>query len=644
MELADCEYENFIIWGVQNGFCKTDVDGQVLALQPPDVPEKLKRGLNLIEQLLTDADSLRKKYGIEQLGSNADANNEGVEDTESEADLPAKKKRRTVSAKNFKSDAIYPSNSALKRIKWWKTREQPTNPKLDLLRKSMWAINDRDKFERLVKDIHDLIESLYKILPVDEKERNALAAEDIKSLSGDLEGLKLFEEASGTHYPEWSSRASIIIEVASSIGKKGPGTISQWMANLENETESDLYTNKPWNTSSSLPKQQGIQPLKENTDSTNRFTFKTSGYLKWIFAFTTECRAAAIGSSCETERLEITPSGPSFIFDNDIARQWGLKNRIDRIVDAQGKHLAKLESWTENWSGLELQDALIGSSYPAVIINIYCPPCRCSLKTALSICSSSKTQKLSQYRVRVDDRLPASCCTNSDNLRRMRSIAKTSYDLDDQLLKRNSRSSISWESLENLDRLWLEQRIYDLEERAFVAREPMAAHQQINDFLVSISDPEEIGDKINSVVILEATQGAWILQSQPFPWTPIPPKENQIFLLSRTTRDQPTAINVKYHGTFTAHKPVAAYSNQFDSKKRSSPGSIASVENTRNFMDIGQSSTSGLTANLEISPPSSINFVGTFPVKRNPNDFEFEPEEGMGAFSEYITYEPEERL
>ncbi|KAF3921631.1 hypothetical protein AA313_de0208271 [Arthrobotrys entomopaga] len=152
---------------------------------------------------------------------------------------------KPVGVTNGTSSVVYPSASALKRIKWWKKRllSSTPNQKLDLIRKSMWAIGDRDKFERLVRDIRDLVESLYKILPVTETERDAIAIQDIKSLSGDLTKLTLFEEASSSNHPAWSSAASIITEVSSS--EKGPRTIvSQWISGLQENDPDESITDE----------------------------------------------------------------------------------------------------------------------------------------------------------------------------------------------------------------------------------------------------------------------------------------------------------------------------------------------------------------------------------------------------------------
>ncbi|KAK6532024.1 hypothetical protein TWF694_003187 [Orbilia ellipsospora] len=557
----DCEYESFIIWGEKNGFCKTSAESEVPALRKPGVAEKVKAALHLIERLLSDADNMRKKYDV---GQKEPQNSLGRQAMDMKVWITKQQQQVPLGQDDAADDAIYLSTSALKRIKWWKTRPQSSNPKLDLIRKSMWAINDRAKFERLVRDIHDLVENLYKILPVKETERNATAIQDIKTISGNLENLRLFEEASIAGYPAWSGVASTIIEASSSKG--GPGTISQWMAGLENdEDKSDSDT-------------QSTKNMHFNTKTEEAwFSFPTHYSYKWIFAFTLGCRAAALNTSCGTEKIEISTSGPSFIFDNDIERTWGLRNQLDQAINAKIN-----PDFLDNLIGsigFELQDTLTEALYPAVTVNIYCPPCRCLVRTALLVCR--KYNRLSKYRVRVDDRLPASCCSELDKLQRMRGFANTLYESDDGLAP-SGIGYYSWDLLKNLDRVWLEQRVYYLEARVFGIHKSTTVRHQVNDFFVSIA--EEQGFKIRPVLMVEANQGAWILQGPPFPWNPIPPKENQLFEVYKPG-DQSEPMS-KYIGTFTAPKFQTMLPTPLVPKKRRSPGSIKSVRSPKSVKSI----------------------------------------------------------
>jgi hypothetical protein len=88
----------------------------------------------------------------------------------------------------------FPSSSALRRLHWPQKRPKPqgeTTQKLSFLKKTRWAINDKSKFESLIRDVRDLVDGLYAILPVSDKERDRTSIQDIVSLLPDLARPKL---------------------------------------------------------------------------------------------------------------------------------------------------------------------------------------------------------------------------------------------------------------------------------------------------------------------------------------------------------------------------------------------------------------------------------------------------------------------
>jgi hypothetical protein len=69
-----------------------------------------------------------------------------------------------------------------------------------------------------------------------------VAIKDIRTLAGDLNRLKLFEEASQDTYPAWSGAASVMREAGSSRG--APGTISQWITEVKVDSDLEDELNK----------------------------------------------------------------------------------------------------------------------------------------------------------------------------------------------------------------------------------------------------------------------------------------------------------------------------------------------------------------------------------------------------------------
>lgn len=217
----DCEHESFNIWGETHGiFKKPGEEGRNPELDRPAKAQKVTRALELIQSRLGNGKDLQDRYRVSI-------------STATHAMGPPERQIWS-----------YLSSSGLKRLKWLSKKPTGENPKLSLIQKKRWAISDKGKFEDLIKEIHDLVQKLYEILPIAEKERNALARRDIKGLAGDLDRLRLFEEASLGAYPTWSGAASVMREARSV--HQGPGTISQWMAQVEDSgSEADVRGQQP---------------------------------------------------------------------------------------------------------------------------------------------------------------------------------------------------------------------------------------------------------------------------------------------------------------------------------------------------------------------------------------------------------------
>ena len=219
----DCEHENFIIWGKKHGALKLSGDE---GRNPDfDIPEKAKRistALGLIRDLLSDAAKLKERYGVTaSLG--------GPE------------------APDQNQQSRYPSSSGLKRLKWPGRRKEPGEQSLSLIEKTRWAINDKAKFQQLIDDIRELVERLYKILPIAEQDRNSEATRDLKILAQNLAELRLYEEASMKAYPAWSGAASVMIEAGSARGASRVDNVSQWMDGIEEDFDSEDASQRPEN-------------------------------------------------------------------------------------------------------------------------------------------------------------------------------------------------------------------------------------------------------------------------------------------------------------------------------------------------------------------------------------------------------------
>jgi hypothetical protein len=204
----DFEHERFIAWGEANGISKTPDEGQNPDLVVSSKSDLIKRSLKSIQALFEDSKRLQSDYGLRAV--------DGIHLT--------------------KQDSKFPSSSGLKRFKASYTKlrnhaESQTKP--SVLTKTKWAIHDKEKFVVLISDIRDLVNGLYNILPVSNKERDKIAFQDIRSLVPDIGRLRLVETASEEEYPTWSEAASLMI-VASETGTiAGKGSIGRWADDLD---------------------------------------------------------------------------------------------------------------------------------------------------------------------------------------------------------------------------------------------------------------------------------------------------------------------------------------------------------------------------------------------------------------------------
>ncbi|KAF5684773.1 heterokaryon incompatibility protein het-6 [Fusarium denticulatum] len=161
----DCEHERFIIWGEKHGAFEEHPyeEGHIAPGLSDKVPQ-IEEALKLIRELLSDAEELRGRYGV------------------------------TVSAvtgRQMLPQPPYPSTWGLRRLKW---RRRPRDPDSHgLIQKTVWAINEKAKFNELIVQLREIVESLYRVLPVPTEERFAVAVQDIGAIAGDLEMLEDFE-------------------------------------------------------------------------------------------------------------------------------------------------------------------------------------------------------------------------------------------------------------------------------------------------------------------------------------------------------------------------------------------------------------------------------------------------------------------
>ena len=143
-----------------------------------------KRCLERIRHLLKDTETLKSNYGLQAYNS--------TDDTAPQSSI---------------------SSNALKRFRL-RLRLARRSQGPSVLDKTRWAIHDETKFQKLVKDIRELIDGLMITVPVPPELQEQKVQDDIASMVDDIRSLHLFEEACKDDYPECSTAASAAIDAS----------------------------------------------------------------------------------------------------------------------------------------------------------------------------------------------------------------------------------------------------------------------------------------------------------------------------------------------------------------------------------------------------------------------------------------------
>jgi len=271
----------------------------------------------------------------------------------------------------------------------------------------------------------------------------------------------------------------------------------------------------------------------------------------FYFAFTPNCPTSGLGLSCDMDRLEIQNDGPSHLFKNDNAKVWGLSKRLRKlIVPNRDKYdLEKIAEASHDVQG-ELLESYMEERKRTCII--FCPPCRCAIRDALII--SMMSDELVDYTIRIDDRIPASCCQETDKIRRLRTLVQTlsAFDEGQMTEPREHMTKIGCAPLlARVDRAYIEQRVYQLEIKFYGNERYMPIRPQITELLNETATAD-----VTRVFLGEARTCSWIIQTPPFTWSPRVPKEKELFLL--TCLYGAKTFTSEYLGSFTCAISTAA--------------------------------------------------------------------------------------
>lgn len=207
---------------------------------------------------------------------------------------------------------------------------------------------------------------------------------------------------------------------------------------------------------------------------------------------------------------------PSYLterYDN-----WNLGRRLMMEIDVTGFMNETLNLLSKRY---ENNLAEIGS---IAHIRIYVAPCKRQISTALNICRNTRIHRYIGNRylgiyIRIDDRLSASCCFTSAVFERLKSL-------------RSQLDKVP-ENYDYIDRLWLEQRLYEINDE--IDRDPITLETQLSDGLRCVYDCTGLSKPLAAILLIgESDLINEVINTKPFEASPRVPRPNEFFRAKRT--------------------------------------------------------------------------------------------------------------
>lgn len=201
----EVEKERFLIWGDAAGICNTDKPHQN-SLDRKWISSVTDQILLTLKLLFEDTAKLQSRYGLRPIKS---------------VDLPE-------SGQDFLKTWHF--QSFRRHFAAFQARIVRDQKQQSFIRKVRWAVTDQKKFLALVEDIRQLIDGLQEITP-DLSNRRRQLVKDNMSVIGDLEDLKLVQEACSETNTDWEEAASLC------INEYGYQQVNKWVDAIGSEED-----------------------------------------------------------------------------------------------------------------------------------------------------------------------------------------------------------------------------------------------------------------------------------------------------------------------------------------------------------------------------------------------------------------------
>jgi hypothetical protein len=517
----DFEKTQLLMWGNSSGILKVDIEERYTKFADLTVCKLVEAALNAIQALLSDANALQQRYGVQSTA-------------------------RPVKKLLINPNDLSANNMNLFRTAWSRfcVRVVPERSGASTIARTRWAIHDKAKFADLLETLSTFVEKLHKVIPVPDTQYEVLER-DLASIL-DISKLKLVETAlqsSSNPRCQALSRAASEIVADSELGTTDRRRLMDWLGDTQWIQEAD--------------EEESGQTLPTQSHQGERLNFDTKlnclGYNtkeSIYFVNTPQClnRNAAIQCpSIATANLLSDSNVCQFHMDSfaTLASFFPNLRKVEHFQPSiYTELLEQLSSLSYEDDELKtlIQEKLNGT-IPFRTIYIHTSPCSCALQMSVAIAKELRGKYLTAL-VRVDDRISCSCYPSATE----RATALES--IVDHLEKLEPKPTYQSNSWWHLVRLWLCQRLYMLETDTGSADNTTSISSALNIF----SNDNFPNPLAGLIVVGEVDFCTPLLQAEPFPWTPRFPREREIYEITCQHR----SYTRKYIGKFAARSPLKA--------------------------------------------------------------------------------------
>ncbi|CAO1599060.1 hypothetical protein XANCAGTX0491_002806 [Xanthoria calcicola] len=502
----DIEKTRLLMWANQVGLVSTDPSSRNPGLERHEA--NLRQTMEQIQFLLAEANKMQERYGMRQ-------HEQPIAAIEASPDLVSRNNLDTFTAsyRRFRGRFVEPG----------------MGPKLTA--RVRWAILDENKFEGLLKTLKDFVDNLFWLVEVERSIQDHIVEEDIMCITSLLE-LELIKDASEHDYQVWSDAASRAVE------RTERGTILS--ADTDDQDISG-FGDEASQGNPEFPLPRVVNPVYDEI----AWGFTTPPA---CFVLTDSCVSFSIPPSCSEvdENLER-------IFDTlDKYLRFGnyrLSSKSLQYPSGGGQNSLGRKLNTQfrigNWTREDVQRAQLGRAElvdpqtPFATVFIYVAPCERLLILAFHILDDNRSDReLFSIRIRVDDRLNATCCPPAAAYGRLVALLDT--------LRQVPRS---WSGSDAVDEMWLEQRIQAnvMDELQF-DRDADLASRYKHLYAEESYNPLEI---VGAIVLLgEEDQVREVMSSNSFPRHPHVPRAGEIYAMRSKDSLRETPFARHYLGTY----------------------------------------------------------------------------------------------